>query len=63
VRIYGTDYKDRLVDTGFNVEMVPFLQEIDPEVKERFGLPSEEDICVCTKSQVPTMVERAVKLL
>src|SRR5262249_48679899 len=63
VRIYGLDYKERLVDAGFSVRMVPFLQEVDPEVRERFGLPIEEDICLCRKSPVETMVERAGKRL
>lgn len=42
VRIYGTDYPDRLRDAGFEVTVDRFIPELAPDVKRRYGLRDEE---------------------
>lgn len=51
VRVYGRDYRDRLEGTGFDVELVPYPEELGPGVAERYGLKSKDDrfTWVCTK--------------
>jgi predicted SAM-dependent methyltransferase len=38
VRIYGRDFRDRLADAGFEVQVVDYAAELDPETVERSGL-------------------------
>ncbi len=49
VRIYGKDFKNRLVSVGFNVEEVTLWDIIDStEYKQLYRLP-QDSIYVCTK--------------
>lgn len=45
LRLYGLDYKDRLEECGFRVELFKF----PIEVIHRYGLNKEEDIYLCYK--------------
>jgi glycosyltransferase involved in cell wall biosynthesis len=49
VRRYGLDYKDRLIDAGFNVTADIFVQEMNEGVTSRFGLKRNEDVYFCRK--------------
>lgn len=55
VRIYGQDYEDRLLRTGFIVESRSALELFGPTVVEKRALIGEERLYVCRKS-VPQQV-------
>jgi SAM-dependent methyltransferase len=38
VRMYGRDFRDRLVDAGFEVDVVVFRDELSPRERARYGL-------------------------
>ncbi len=48
VRLYGPDFPDRLREAGFSVTVDPWVRELDPEVRRRYGLFEAEDIYVCS---------------
>lgn len=56
VRIYGRDYKERLEESGFSVEVVPYLRNMSERLIDYYRLApdndTKEDIYVCTKSSV-----------
>lgn len=45
LRLYGTDYKNRLEESGFKVELLHFSDDII----ERYGLDRNEDLYLCHK--------------
>jgi SAM-dependent methyltransferase len=47
VRIYGTDYVDRLESAGFDVKVDPFVRSISESDARRMGLDRGEDIFCC----------------
>jgi SAM-dependent methyltransferase len=55
VRIYGLDFRDRLADAGYEVQVVDYPAELDPEsaarngLVERGGLVNGTDIYVALK--------------
>jgi SAM-dependent methyltransferase len=49
VRCYGADYKDRLENAGFSVEVDGFVRELDDQTVTRCGLMRSEDVYRCTK--------------
>jgi SAM-dependent methyltransferase len=49
VRWYGRDYRDRLVESGFEVTVDDFVRRLVIERVERLGLPPEEDLYICRK--------------
>lgn len=49
VRIYGKDYKDRLENAGFTVNVDNYITNFSEEECIRYGLMIEEDIYYCTK--------------
>jgi len=49
VRKFGKDYAERLRKSGLNIEENKFVQELPPEVVEKFALPKEEIIFICRK--------------
>ncbi|GAB4285223.1 MAG: class I SAM-dependent methyltransferase [Marinilabiliales bacterium] len=49
VRLYGKDYAARLQSAGFNVSEENFINEIDPELKQKYALPENEIIYLCKK--------------
>lgn len=49
VRVYGHDYKDRLVDAGFTVNVVKYLEEFSKAGQIAHGLTIRcDDIYLCT---------------
>lgn len=44
VRLYGSDYRQRLADAGFSVSVHHFLDEIAPEVVDRYALRRSHDL-------------------
>ena len=48
-RIYGSDYKARLVAAGFNVKEDDFVKRLEPEVIRRNCLDRNEIIHLCAK--------------
>jgi len=48
VRIYGKDYKDRLIESGFNVKVDRFVDHLGEGIIKKFALPTES-IYFCTK--------------
>lgn len=49
VRAYGMDFKDRLEQAGFEVEVVPFYDQLDPEERRLYGLKPQEPVFHCRK--------------
>ncbi|MBX9853230.1 MAG: class I SAM-dependent methyltransferase [Cytophagaceae bacterium] len=49
VRTYGKDYPERLRKGGFKVKEDTYVMELDKSKVERYALPSEEIIYLCTK--------------
>ncbi|MBL7962756.1 MAG: methyltransferase domain-containing protein [Flavobacteriales bacterium] len=47
-RLYGRDLKDRLEESAFRVEVVPFSASYTAQERFRYGLPGDEDIYFCT---------------
>jgi SAM-dependent methyltransferase len=56
VRIYGAvDYKNRLEMEGFQVQVIPYLDRFDTEIRHRYGLNIDKDdiyLCKSNKSQI-----------
>ena len=50
VRVYGRDYKDRLADAGFTVEVDRYAERLPPEVVQTYGLKRHGEIYFCTKA-------------
>jgi SAM-dependent methyltransferase len=48
VRIYGRDLTERLEGCGFRVQ-VDFAADLDPALKERYGLRDDENIFLCVR--------------
>jgi SAM-dependent methyltransferase len=51
VRLYGLDYKDRLEEAGFHVNVDYYVQTLDPGIVEACALPANEAIYFCSKSE------------
>lgn len=51
VRIYGHDFKERLMRAGFSVSVERPQRDIDRELVERYGIETREDLFLCAKSQ------------
>ncbi len=49
VRIYGTDYFDKLRSIGFEVNEVDYTQNFSPAEINKYGLAADEIIPVCIK--------------
>jgi len=49
-RLYGTDYADRLRESGFHVTVDPFVRNLPQADRTRFGLDEQEDIFLCAKT-------------
>lgn len=43
VRLYGLDYKNRLEEAGFIVQVNQYIQELSPEQIKKYGLHYKED--------------------
>ena len=49
VRLYGTDFKDRLIESGFEIKSDDFIRKLGHETVERYALIKDENIFECTK--------------
>jgi SAM-dependent methyltransferase len=49
VRLYGGDFRGRLAEEGFDVEVDGWIRTLDAATLERYGLFPLEDVYVCTK--------------
>lgn len=49
VRMYGRDYPERLLKTGFQVETIDYSQKISEELFKKYALPVGEMLYVCRK--------------
>jgi SAM-dependent methyltransferase len=54
VRIYGRDYAERLADSGFDVQIRPYAQELDAATVARHGLLTNDEIYVCRRPATAT---------
>lgn len=50
VRLYGSDYAERLTLCGFRVEVIDHAAHLDARTLACYGLDSDEDIYLCVKS-------------
>ena len=50
VRIYGTDYYDRLKSVGFDAHAIDFLKKLTSQEKQKFALPYSEKIPIAIKN-------------
>ena len=55
VRIYGRDYRDRLMQAGFHVRTDSYVKELGADRVEKYCLIADEDIYVCTKPKAGAM--------
>jgi SAM-dependent methyltransferase len=49
LRMYGRDFKDKLIDAGFDVVADDFIRKLGYEAVERYALIRDENIFECTK--------------
>lgn len=49
VRIYGHDYKDRLDQAGFTVQLDEYGRDLGAEAIRRYSLRKDAEIYLCTK--------------
>jgi SAM-dependent methyltransferase len=49
VRLYGTDYAQRLRSVGFEVTEDDFVKQLDPSLVARYCLPKDEIVYLCSK--------------
>lgn len=49
VRLYGTDYPDRLRQAGFSVKEDRFIDELGQDLIKKYALPRNETIYFCSK--------------
>ena len=51
VRIYGLDYRERLEEAGFEVNVDEYVKGLSLEMAREFSLNRDENIYICTKPQ------------
>jgi SAM-dependent methyltransferase len=49
VRMYGRDYRDRLMEAGFDVTVDSIARQLPERTARRLGLQRDEEIYVCRK--------------
>jgi len=49
LRVYGRDYKDRLLKAGFTVTVDGYVKGLGTALVQSYGLMEDEDIFFCTK--------------
>lgn len=52
VRIYAKDYKDRLEEVGFSVEVYSSAKEFGESAIRKYGLSKDENIYICSKPRL-----------
>ena len=50
LRFYGKDYGDRLRNAGFNVDENDYVKTLPADLVERYALPKDEILYVCSKA-------------
>lgn len=50
VRVYGLDYKDRLQEAGFIVQVESYASSLETSIIEKFSLTKNEKIYLCNKT-------------
>lgn len=51
LRLYGTDFKDKLIDAGFEVLADDYIKNLGPEIIDKYALIKDENIFECTKGE------------
>lgn len=54
VRIYGSDYKDRLEKAGFVVKVDNYVQQLEDSVVRKYSLRRSDKIHICSKPPIRT---------
>ncbi|MBQ2666514.1 class I SAM-dependent methyltransferase [Methanobrevibacter sp.] len=49
LRLYGRDFKDRLIDAGFKIVSDDFIRNLGHEAVDRYALIRDENIFECVK--------------
>jgi SAM-dependent methyltransferase len=49
VRLCGADYRERLAEPGFDVEVVDYATQVAPDARSRYGLRVGEPFYLCKK--------------
>lgn len=49
VRLYGTDFRERLTEAGFDIKSDDYIKKLGHETIERYALIKDENIFECTK--------------
>jgi len=60
-RVYGRDLKDRLAKVGFDVEIVPYMEEIPVSLQKRYSLRTPGIIVLCKKPELPRDTRAVVR--
>ncbi len=55
VRIYGRDYRERLIAAGFVVDIDQYVRELDTDTIRKYRLMEDEDLYCCRKIAQPEM--------
>jgi SAM-dependent methyltransferase len=55
VRLYGTDYFDRLAKAGFVVDRRRYAEKLGPEAIRRHGLAAHDEIVLCRRREDPAI--------
>ena len=50
VRVYGRDYAARLREEGFDVDVVPFAEQLGPGAAASYGLDPAENLHLCRRT-------------
>lgn len=51
LRLYGTDFKDKLIDSGFKVISDDYIENLGHEIIDKYALIKDENIFECTKGE------------
>ena len=49
LRLYGTDFKDKLINTGFKIKADDYIKNLGHEIIDKYALIKDENIFECTK--------------
>ena len=52
LRLYGKDFKERLIESGFKIKSDDYIKRLGYETIEKYALIRDENIFECTKYQV-----------
>ena len=49
LRLYGKDFKERLIESGFKIKSDDYIKRLGYETIEKYALIRDENIFECTK--------------